>query len=429
MKHLWIKSTLALAIVTTSSYVAANGLSLNEQSTSSMGTAYAGRASTAQDATVVFGNPAGMSKLQRTEISGGLTIIDAKTKIHHGSTGSNFAVEGKNKGNMVPLAVVPFGYIVTPINDDWHFGLGIYSPFGVISDYSHSFLGRYKALQSKVEVITVQPTLSYKINDRVAIGFGPTINHINGILSRNVFLGPTTPQAKSKVSGDDTKLGYNLGLMVDLSDRTTWGLTYHSKVDYRLKGHTKIENLPPPLPTNYKFSARLDFTSPESIDTSITHKLDDQWTLYGGATWTRWSHLSEIVIENRRVPDLVADRFQTAIEETRWKDVWAFAIGASYQLDPQWILRAGFAADASPTTDSRRTVRIPVSDRRILSLGAGWEVDENMSFDFAYAYIHERKGEVNQPGSPVAPGMNSPGYFATYRNTANLFSAQMNYRF
>lgn len=429
MKHLWIKSTLALAIATTCGYAAANGLSLNEQSVSGMGTAYAGRASTAQDATVIFGNPAGMSKLHRTEVSGGLTLISAQSKISHGHTGTSYPVAGKNKGDMVPTAVVPFGYLVTPLNDDWHFGLGVYSPFGVISDYSKSFMGRYKALLSKVEVITVQPTLSYKINDRLAVGFGPTINRVSGVLSRNIFLGQNVPDAKAKVTGDDTSLGYNLGVMVDLSEKTTMGLTYHSKVKYTLKGHTKIENFRTPDLANFKFNAKLNFTTPESVDASITHKLDDRWTLYGGATWTRWSHLNEIAIQNKNVPSGLANRFDTITEETRWKDVWAFAVGASYQLNPQWIVRAGIASDASPTTNSRRTTRIPVSDRKILSLGAGWEVDDNLSFDFAYAYLHERKGEVNQAGDPIAPGVSSPGYFATFRNSANLFSAQMNYRF
>lgn len=94
-------------------------------------------------------------------------------------------------------------------------------------------------------------------------------------------MNPNGQDARISIKGDDTALGYNLGLMVDLSEQTTWGITYHSKVDYTLKGHTKIRNIPNlPIPefqgANGKHKATLAFTTPESVDTSISHKLDDQ---------------------------------------------------------------------------------------------------------------------------------------------------------
>ncbi len=81
MKTIWFKTSLALTISAVSTYTLANGIAINEQSASGAGTAYAGRASSALDASTIYGNPAGLSKLKRTEVSGGLAIVKAKDDI------------------------------------------------------------------------------------------------------------------------------------------------------------------------------------------------------------------------------------------------------------------------------------------------------------------------------------------------------------
>ena len=74
---------------------------------------------------------------------------------------------------------------------------------------------------------------------------------------------------------------------------------------YKLEGDTKVNyDLLGALGQNpnQKYDASLDITTPESVDFSVTHQLDDQWTLYAGSTWTRWSRLKEITVENKGVP-------------------------------------------------------------------------------------------------------------------------------
>ncbi len=113
-----------------------------------------------------------------------------------------------------------------------------------------------------------------------------------------------TGETKVGIKGDDVAYGFNVGLMVDVTDSLTWGLTYHSKVDYTLEGRTRITNGSGPIFSQFNgdYDASLDFTTPETIDTSVTYKLDDQWTLYAGTTFTRWSRLQEIVVENEGTP-------------------------------------------------------------------------------------------------------------------------------
>lgn len=412
-RHAWLKTALAVAVATTSCQLMANGLAINEQSISSMGTGFAGRSSSALDASTVFGNPAGMSRLQRAEVSGGFAAIKASTDIDNASGG---VPGGTNRGDIAPEAAVPFGYYVRPLNENWHFGLGFYVPFGVISDYEKSSQGRDLGLYSKVQVMTLQPTLSYRINDRVAVGFGPTINKIEGKLTSEP-LSSVGFDGTVNIKGDDIGYGFNIGLLVDVTDRLAWGLTYHSKVEYELDGRVRATGFPgtPSFPVNDDYDATLDFTSPESADTSVTYKANDKWTLYGGATWTRWSQLKEIEAVNAGLE---------AREELNWENSWSYAVGVAYQINPAWVLRSGFTMDESPTNNADRTVRIPVSNRKIVSLGAGWNINHDWTMDFAYSYLRESKGRVNQTNHRT--GTN---YSAEYRNSAHGAGVQLTHRF
>lgn len=419
MRFPYLRSTLVVSLSLASGALFANGLSLNEQSASGAGTAFAGRASSALDASTVFGNPAGLSKLEGKQVSGGFAMVKANVEISRVDTNA----PGTSKGDMVPLASVPFAFFAMPIDEKWNFGLGMYVPFGLISDYEKSFQGSNHGQYSKVAVMTLQPTLSYKITDRVAVGFGPTLNKIDGKLTNTLLTrGSNRPDTLINIKGDDTALGYNIGLMVDLSEQTTWGITYHSKVDYTLEGRTKVYNAP--LPVNGEYKATLDFTTPESVDTSISHKLDDQWTLHGGLTWTRWSRLESIEAKNQGVPSAVQGQFGVLREELKWHNTWAYSIGASYQVNPHWVLRTGFALDQSPTTNEYRTVRIPVGHRKILTFGTGWQASDNLTIDLAYAYIRENTAGVNQQASAFRPA-----YRATYRNSAHGFTGQATWKF
>jgi long-chain fatty acid transport protein len=350
----------------------------------------------------------------------GAVAIDASTDIKHasGQPGST------NNGDMVPITIVPFGFYVKPIDEHWAFGLGIYAPFGLVTDYEKSFQGRYYGETSKVSVITVQPTVSYAFNDYVSIGIGPTFNHISGELTSAIQMNPAgTNDGQVRINGDDNAWGYNVGILVTPTATTNLGLTYHSKVSYALQGDTKFSGAAFGA-NGLRYDAGLDITTPESVDFSITQKLNQDWTVYAGSTWTRWSRLKDITVNND-VPASQggsASPLSTISEPQNWHDTWAHAIGASYQLNKEIVLRAGFSVDQSPTNNVDRSVRIPTGDRHIYSLGAGWSPTDHITIDVAYSYLKEESVSINDTGKG-AP------YSASYHNSANGFGSSVTYRF
>lgn len=420
----WNKLIYTVALLGASTTALANGIALNEESTSSAGTAYAGRSSSALDASTIYGNPAGLTKLPRSEVTGGVALLSIKDNISDVQSNAM----GTSKGNSVPLAAIPFAYFSTSLDERLSAGLGLYVPFGLVNNYESSFQGRYYGAYSKTQAITLQPTLAYRINDYLSIGGGPTLNRFDAEMQNNLATGSLNNGKETLVTlkGDDTAIGYNIGALVDLSDATRWGVTYHSKVSYQLKGHTQVSDAPGVLALNGKYDARIEVDTPESLDTSFTHHFNDRWTGYLGAVWTRWSRLEKFEAINSGVsPAGLSFGLDRVGETLNWHDTWSTALGAAYQLDRQWLLRAGYAYDPTPVRNADRSVRIPVGNRNAITLGAAFSPNADVTLDVAYGYIWDSNTSVRQANNS---GL-QPGYSAEYNNSANELSMQLTYRY
>ncbi|QXI27260.1 OmpP1/FadL family transporter [Pseudomonas vanderleydeniana] len=426
MKKVMLKTTLSLAVTLASTQLFASGFALNEQSISGMGTGFAGRSSSADDASTVYGNPAGMSRLKGQQITVGAASIDATTDIKDASG----RYSGTNKGDMVPFTTVPMLFYTNRLDDNWAVGFGAYAPFGLVTNYESNFQGRAFGSKSEVKVITLQPTISYAFNDKVSIGFGPTINRISGELQSDLTINPAFGDTNVRIKGDDTAMGFNAGILVQATDTTRVGLTYHSKVKYKLEGHTDVTagaGTPGVALRSGRYDASLKIETPESYDLSVTQDINDAWKLYAGATWTRWSRLKDITVNNEGVTAagggaLSPTLFSSISEPQNWHDTWAYAVGTSYQLNKQWVVRTGLTFDQSPTNNTDRSPRIPTGDRTIISAGLGYAVSDNLTIDAAVSYLKEEDVTVNKSNT-----LNN--YSAKYENSAWGYGLGATYKF
>ncbi|WP_444678563.1 OmpP1/FadL family transporter [Halomonas sp. E19] len=437
---------VAVAAAAFASQANAGGYQINEQSVSGQGYGHAGRSSNVNDATIVFGNPAGMSFLDRAQLTAGGTFLNVNSRIRNtqasqsspvfaaatGGLTDTMPVSGTNDGDMVPGTLIPFAFYAHPVNEQLAFGFGVYAPFGSKTDYEENFQGRNQGNYTEVRVVSAQPTVSYRFTDQWSVGVGITYNRVDGELHRQVPaatpLGLT--EVDSRVEGDDEGWGYNLGVIYQPVPETTFGLTYRSKVDYTLEGDFQASS--PVLDQlgigTVTDNASLDLTTPETVNFSVTQQMSDNLKLMFGASWARWSRFERILV-NGEERDVITN------EQQSYSNAWAFSTGGEYQLNPQWVLRAGVTLDNTPTNDLTRSVRIPSDDRRIFSIGAGWTPVDNLTLDLAYSYLTERSTHVEQTktdsfriGNQVTPPVTSR-YTADYKNEAHGFGAQLTYRF
>ncbi|MBW6390427.1 OmpP1/FadL family transporter [Billgrantia antri] len=445
MQNKFNKITWAVAIAAAAfaSQANAGGYQINEQSVSGQGYGHAGRSSNVNDATIVFGNPAGMSFLDRAQLTAGGTYLNVNSEIRNAeATRSNLLtgglaqpVDGSSEGDMVPGTLIPFAFYAHPVNERLAFGFGVYAPFGSKTEYEDGFIGRNLGNYTELKVMSAQPTVSYRFNEQWSIGAGLTYNRVEGELQRQVpqpGMGMADPDQDldSRVEGDDDAWGYNLGIMFQPVPETTLGLTYRSKVDYDLTGTYRATNPDGSVATNpltgaaLEDNARLNLVTPETINFSVTQQMSDRLKLMVGASWVRWDRFDEIHVTN--------DAGDTITRETQdYSNAWAYGVGGEYQLNPQLVLRAGVTLDFTPTSDEFRSARIPSDDRRIFSIGAGWTPMENLTLDFAYSYLTERSTQVDQTRTDHEGTMAETdlAYSADYKNEAHGFGAQLTYRF
>lgn len=395
---------LALAIVTASaaSTVLAGGFSLSEQSISAMGTANAGRASNVQDASVVFNNPAAMHQLKQAQFTQAVAFIDAQTKIKNASSG---LLGGTNEGDIVPHTFIPSGFFTSGDKGGWAWGVAAYGSFGLKTNHESTYAARYLGDKSSVKVTTIQPAVSYQLNDKVSVGFGPTINKVEAYLSKDTTV--LSPLGNVEVEGDDLGYGYNLGSQISLSPTTKAALVYRSKVKYKIDDGKFTSS------TAGSRKASTSLSTPESVELSATHQVNAKLTTHIGATWTRWSRLQELLITTSPALPLPAEKFE-------WKDSMGYSLGASYAHCEKLELRAGIAYDNSPVSPEHRSVRLPSGDRRVASIGAGYKLSPTRSIDASYTYIDEEKAEVRQT---------SAGYSADFHNRASIYGLQFTQKF
>ncbi|WP_083023212.1 OmpP1/FadL family transporter [Vreelandella lionensis] len=444
------KLTLAAAVaaVTFASQANAGGYQINEQSVSGQGYGHAGRSSNVHDATIVYGNPAGMSFLDRAQITAGGTFFCVDTDISNVTANRTLdagvaqggapagvqvpvgTIPGTNDGDMVPGTLIPFAFYAQPVNERLAFGFGVYAPFGSQTEYEDTFQGRYFGDYTELRVVSAQPTVSYRFNDQWSAGIGVTYNQVEGELRRQL---PTSAafnaagDVDSRVEGDDDGWGYNLGVIYQPVPETMLGLTYRSAVDYELEGTFKATD---PLGNVVRAdTANLDLTTPETVNFSLTQQMTDRLKLMFGASWVRWSQFEEISI-------LGSQGNEITNEQQNYSNAWAFASGGEYQLTPTLALRAGVTLDFTPTNDQDRSVRIPSDERRIFSIGAGWSPTPDLTLDFAYSYLSERSTFIEQDRQDLLASAQTGGvpvggatYAADYKNQAHGFGAQLTYRF
>ena len=432
----------AEAAVAFASQANAGGYQINEQSVSGQGYGHAGRSSNVHDATIVYGNPAGMSFLDRAQVTIGGTYLNVSTDIDNATaTRNGQSLTGTSEGDIVPGTLIPFAFYAQPVNDRLAFGVGVYAPFGSKTEYEDSFVGRNLGNYTELTVASVQPTVSYRFNEQWSVGAGISYNRVDGELQRKVptpvlgarpdlpgGIGPVgTQELDARIEGDDGSWGYNLGVIFQPVPETTLGLTYRSAVNYNLTGDYRARDASGAIYVNpltgeaQNKSAKLDLDTPETINFSVTQQMSDRLKLMAGASWTRWDRFDEIRVTGPQGETIT-------FEEQDYSNAWAYALGGEYQLNPQIALRAGITLDFTPTSDEFRSARIPSDDRRIFSIGAGWTPVDSLTIDLAYSYLTERSTQVDQVRSDANDLITST-YSADYKNEAHGFGAQLTYRF
>ncbi len=436
------------------------GFALQENSGSGIGNAFAGGAAVAEDAGTVWANPAGMSRISTNQILGTFYYLNVNMTFHNNASqpaavcptgiavcGTNGIYQplGGDGGNAGSWNLIPNLDLVVPINKQWAFGLGVNAPFGLVTEYGQGWIGRYQALKSDIQVINVNPALSWKPAENFTIGAGADYQHIkatltsainySGAIGQGTLLGLQAGQIPAaavnplltlsngldgsySIHGSDDAWGWNAGLLWEIDKNTRIGASYRSAIKYHVTGNDDVSTpaapaLPPTLAPIYAAVAaqvnanpqlassgvHSDIKLPQIANISIFSSVNDKWDLMADAQWTSWSSLQDLAFIRNNGTLFGSTPYH-------WKDVWRLSVGANYKYTDQWKFRGGVAWDQSPVSDQYRTPRLPDGDRVWLAAGAQYKMGPQWAFDVGLAYgwaptkptINQNAGDTSRYG-------------------------------
>jgi len=411
--------------------VHAGAFAIEEQSAADLGRAFAGTAATADDPTILYFNPAGITNFQRLMTSTGLSMIGVYTAFRN--TGSQPPLSqplGGNGGNAGSWNAVPNFYLIAPLSARFSVGVAINAPFGLKTDYPSGWLGQYQALLSQLKTENFNISGAWRASEHWSFGLGPDYEHIqatltNGVdysaviasgLQQLVLAGQIPPSAvpsllaanaglsgESGVGGSGGGWGFQLGALYSSGEHWKAGLAYRSEVKARISGTVGFTS---PSASNavgqgiIESAAQttlsdgpvyMNLTLPATIIGSASIRITPRARLMADVQFTQWSVFQTLAINRDSGLEL------SSVPED-YHNTWRVAFGGDYRISPQWLLRAGTAYDETPVPTFTRNPRLPDSGHIWIATGALWKPAGRFTIDLGYAHLFEHPAPLDTNG-------------------------------
>lgn len=341
---------------------------------------------TADNPSAIYYNPAGIT------LGEGHAVSFSTYNITLGSTyeapGGN-TTKTKESLEMVPQLYYSFSATNCPVS----FGLGLYTPYGLGLEWPDYVRFRTVSTKGQMTFLTLSPVAAWQVHPTFSIGAGPTLSYSRIDLRRGL-LAASGLGDEFKFTGDDTDVGYAVGMLWQPHPRHSFGVSYRSAQTMEFEGDAYVR-----LPNNagsavQSASARLPF--PQQIVAGYSFRPTPKWNLEFDVDWTDWDSLDRVTL--KQVPAL-----EIPFE---WSSSFMLMGGVTHHFSERWSVSGGYIFSENSVPTRTFSPSVPDSDRHVISLGVGhrmgrWNMDA--AYQFAYGPWREVSNSMNSPGG-VADG-------------------------
>lgn len=412
-----MKKTLLWAIMLSPVISFAGGFQLDLQGIKSvaLGGAFAGVCS---DATSVFFNPGGMSNLNGHNFTLGFNLVDPHVSLQ--------TPETANIDQTSPKATPIHFYYVGEVTEKLNFGFLVNNQFGSSSSFEDDWQGRYIIQNISLRTFMFQPTVSYKLHEKVSIGAGFVYTKGSFSTEKAIPVASTsTNEGKARLEGSGDAVGYNIGVysqfltLGDDAKKTKFalGIDYRSKMPVDLgNGTAEFTDIPNSLrdkfPETTSFTSKITLPSVFTVGLSAKHIKTDNWSLelVYDMNLTGWSSYDTLAFnfDNNDTPDSKVTK--------DWENTITHRIGADFTYKNKYSVRAGLYMDNTPMKDGFVSPELPGMTQTAYTAGLGYKVSENFSVDFSY---------IRQNADREAT-LDDANWTAKYKRIVNVFGLALN---
>jgi long-chain fatty acid transport protein len=321
-------------------------------------------------------------------------------------------------------------FITNKLNEKVSFGLGVFNSFGLATRWNDSWEGRYLATNSELTVFTFNPVVSIKATDNISFAAGVDFMTLDATLEKKLNLS-VFPDANQKFKGDGRGVGFNLGILYDLTKDTSVGASYRSQIKVGIKGDV-THSLPagsepfigPFFPNTH---AESELTVPAQFQFGVAYKGIHHFTLETGLRFEGWSSYKEQkIILSQPVAGLTS-----VVTEKNWKNTYSFNVGADYRVNDSVSLLAGYLYSGNPIPDETFEPAIPDSNTDVFTVGTEFRHKAfTVGLSYGYQLLEGRKKNNSLDDNPL-DGVVNPLTSANgkYNTNLHMVGISLTYRF
>ncbi|MBN1140928.1 MAG: TonB-dependent receptor [Deltaproteobacteria bacterium] len=395
-----------------------SGFGIFTQGASPLGQAVAVVAHSESPSTIFY-NPALLNDLDGTRIEAGTTLLSFERSF---KSSADHRVHDMDDDRYFPSTF----YLSHRLSDRVALGLGLFSPFGLATDWDPRWEGRYISTRAEMTTYTINPAVSIKVTPRLFLALGLDAVWVEAELENKIF--SPLGDINQKFKGDDFGFGFNLGLAFRPIDRVTFGVSYRSEVDLTVEGDAAFR-LPDPALSPFfpKTGGTADQTLPQQVFAGVAWQIAEPLTVEAGVRWEDWSSYDRLKIELDQAIGPPGNESAEKVVPRDWHDTWACNLGVKYRLNGFVTLLAGYLYGENPVPNATFDPSIPDSDTHLFTLGADLTFGA-LTLALSYGYQkQENRRKANLIGAEYAPlGGTANG---RYENSAHLAALSLGYRF
>jgi len=413
----WLSTVAILGVLTflrMPSPAYGSGFGIFAQGASAQGQANAVVAHTDGPSAIYF-NPAFLNKLLGTQVEAGTTLLFPSRDFRSSTTATTASTEDT-------LYYPSTFYASHTFSDKISAGLGVFNPFGLGTEWSGTWEGRYIATKSKIETFDINPVVSYQITPDLSFAAGLDVILLDASLEKKVNLTPLgLPDANQKFKGDGTGVGYNLGIAYNVGHGISLGVSYRSEVEIDVKGNVSFDLPTPQLAgTLPNTGGKTTIILPRQLLAGVAYQANDRLTIETGFRWEDWRSFKESKVElNQPVAG------QTTIADPKnWHDTFAVNVGGKYRLNDTFTLLAGYLYGWNAVPDSTFEPSVPDANTHLFCIGTDMEFNK-IKLAVSYAYqLQEERSKNNTVGAATGGAANG-----AYNADIHLLGLSVTYRF
>lgn len=478
------KTTLLIIGLLASASAFAEGYQVNALSAKQTGMGHTGTAMKLGSESIHF-NPAALSFQQnRFDVSLGMSGIITDVDF----SSATASAKSDNK-----LATPLYAYFSWRPTDRLAFGVGFTTPYGSSMNWGDNWAGAHLVQNISLKSYCLQPTVSYRLFDRLSVGVGVMIAIGNVDLSRALlpvgtgssyiaaqmsaaadkysaasdlyaaagnavaaaeyeamavqarqgaaYIGSITdhPLVSVNIEGRSrVAAGVNVGIMYDIGERWTVGLTYRSKMRMKVGDGTAalsyydagVETVLGQLnaasiaaggaavvPALDRGTFRTELPLPSNTTLGVSFRPTSRWEFAVDFQLVGWHAYKDLTLKFNE-PELEIDDIYSV---KNYKNTLITRVGAECGVTDWLALRTGLYVDRSPVRSDYLNPETPSMTKVSYSVGGSVKLARPLTLDFSYVYITSADPERTGSYPYEIAGQSMP-FSGNYRIDAHIFS-------